>query len=172
MLEGGASRGLRLPSDPESPAQAREWRKVISSYVRRVTLKTFQQFENKTLASAIGLADRQTQTLLNQVRDPSRGSEDLELAKEILQGMQSNRIAGVLGTDRTDESRAVFSIVFNVRCEWERMTAEDTRAFTMLKAAFDLDYYAWRDEREAWPFRLDGTDRIKKLRGNGSAQIE
>jgi hypothetical protein len=75
--------------------------------------------------------------------------------------MQSTRIAGVLGTPHTDESRALFAIIHNTGRRLDDMDAADVPAFDMLKAAFDIDYSLWKEERKPWPFKKDGSDRNK-----------
>ena len=36
------------------------------------------------------------------------------------------------------------------------MDASDVRSFDMLKAAFEIDYSIWKEERQPWPYKRDG----------------
>jgi hypothetical protein len=167
-MDAAASFGYRFPSDPATPAQQREWQKIISGYVRRIALKQHQEFNVATLASAIGLQPRQTQTLLKEVQDPGRDDETLELAKEILHGMLTGKIAGVLGTEHNDETRAVFKLV-RLACGAD-VGPEDAREFSILMSAFNVDYEPWKLERQPWHYKLNGEPRARKSRGTGSKQ--
>jgi hypothetical protein len=166
-LDGPASRGLRFPDKPETPEQHRELKKIAVGYVQRLMVKQFGGFTDETLAKALGVSDRQVRNIRSQVKKPGRHHEDLELTLEILQGMQSGRIAGVLGTPHTEESRELFSIIHATGRRNVEMDPEHVRSFDMLKSVFEIDYRPWKEEVHPWPFRKDGSDR-KKSSGNGT----
>jgi hypothetical protein len=168
-LDGPASRGLRFPDKPETPEQHRELEKIVVGYGRRLTVKQLGDFTDKTLAGILGLCDRQVRNIRSQIKKPGRHPEDLELALEVLQGMQSGRIAGVLGTDHTEETRALFAIISNTGRRTVEMDADHVRSFDMLKAAFDIDYRPWKKEEKRWVFTKNGSDRKRSLK-NGTRQ--
>jgi hypothetical protein len=164
---GPASFGLRFPDRPETTEQHREFEKIVVGYGRRVTVKQFSSFTDKTLGGILGLSDRQVRNIRNQIKRPGRHHEDLELTLEVLQGMQSSRIAGVLGTPHTEESRALFAVIHNTDRGVAIMSGYEQGSFDMFKAAFDIDYELWREERQPWPFKKNGSDR-KKSSKSGS----
>jgi hypothetical protein len=168
-LDGPASRGLRFPEKAETSEQRRELKKIAVGYLRRLTVKQFGAFTDETLSKVLGLGDRQIRNIRSEVRKPGRYPEDLELTLEVLQGMQSGRIAGVLGTDHTEETRALFSIISNTGRRTVEMNADHVRSFDMLKAAFDIDYRIWTKEVKPWPFKKDGSSRQKSSK-NGTRQ--
>jgi hypothetical protein len=151
--------GFRFPDTTATDAQSRELRKIIVDFLRRMTLHRYSGFGAETLAEAVGLSERRTADLVKEVRLPGR-DETAELAKTVLQSMLSGRIAGVLGTPHTKDTRELFRLI-SVVVERE-VDQPDANAFRMLKAAFDVDYLIWIKELSPWPYKLDGQPKRKR----------
>lgn len=138
------AQGKRLSTDKASPSQERNLRDLIVRHLQRETIRVYQDLTVPTLAKATGLGERTVLQLLHEVRKPNR-REAVEFAAEILRAMLLKRIAGVLGTRRTRETRAMFKIVRGVT-EAEGWSAGLDSFFREWKAAFDFDYDLWERE--------------------------
>jgi hypothetical protein len=174
-LDGPASRGLRFPDKKETTEQHRNLKKIMVGYIRRLTVKQFSAFTDETLAGVLGISDRQVRNVRSEIKKPGRRHEDLEMTMEVLHGMQSGLIAGVLGTPHNEESRAIFSVVHNTG-RWladgkpAGVHGSDAGLFDMFKASFEIDYELWKRESQPWPYKKDGSDR-KTSSKNGTRQI-
>jgi DNA-binding XRE family transcriptional regulator len=163
--------GNRFPDAEATPAQQREWRRIIAQFVRRKAVKQHQEFTDETLAEAIGVAPRTIATLVKEVTAPGYDPH-IELAKSILQGMQARTIAGPLGIRHTDESRAVFKLIHHISVNETGLDHTDWIAFGILKKTFDVDYLVWREERGPWPYTISGKPRRSRSRGTGGKRTE
>jgi hypothetical protein len=167
-LEAARARQYRFPDTPSTSAQGRALEKIVAKYLRCSHLHRYQEFGVELLARSIGLEKRQTSTLLTEVRMPGR-DETVELAKAVFHAMHTGLIAGVLGTRRTDDNRAIFKLIATVS-EFD-VAPEDRDAFGMWRAAFHLDYREWKVRREPWPFTKSGARRKTRSCASGAAQI-
>jgi hypothetical protein len=165
------SRQYRFPDTPATASQKRKLHEIAVGYLRHRALHRFGEFGTDVLADAIGLAERQTATLAKEVSRPGR-DETVELAKRVLHAMLNRDIAGTLGTEHTKTSRALFRLVSTIRISEANVTGSDVDAFTVLMAAFRLDYGTWKEERTKWPYTCNGEDRKNKSHGLGSERIE
>ncbi len=151
------SMGYRFPDSPATDSQDRELGKIAVDYLRKMALHRFGGFSAETLAESIGLGKRRTTDLVKEVSERGR-DETVELAKTVLHGMYTGRIAGVLGTMPTKDSRELFRLVNTVA---DREVKEDTSVFRMWKAAFSVDYLVWEKRRTAWLYKSNARPKSK-----------
>ncbi len=152
--QAAVAQGKQFADEKASPDQERNLRVLIVQHVRREMISRYRDLAVPTLAAAIGCGERKVQQLLQEIRKPDR-RESVEFAVEIMRAMLLRRIAGVLCTRHTEETRAVFKMVRDVS-EVEARLAGYGSDFREWKAAFDVDYDFWKEERKPWPYASNG----------------
>lgn len=145
----GQAMGYEFPRKRATPNQMQRLRRLVIDYLRKsVAVQT--DFSSELLGEAFGLKERQAQTVVGKARQEARrmgGGHNTWLVKSVLLGMHTRKIAGVLGTPHTTDTRHLFRLISELVSDLERllhwMPSTDQAAMRMWAAAFQVDYHEW-----------------------------
>ncbi len=150
----GAARtmGHCFPREPATKKQIQALRARAIEYVRDAIARRFDDAPVEFIGECLGLRERQAMTVVGRLRNRS-GSAEANLVIDILHGMQTGKIAGVLGTTHDSFTRWLFSVIRNFDGDtyWDELPEaarpDDLSLLRMLHFSFCEDYREW-DTRE------------------------
>ena len=144
-LEAAGTLGFRFSAEPQTDAQKASLDKIVIDYVRTKLFRQFARLEDKALAKATGLSERRIFDL-KRAANVEYVDVDHELVKNVLLGMATETLAGVLGTPHTEQNRWLFAILnsISVRSDCER----DDAAIQKWMASFRIDFRQWENYPE------------------------
>jgi hypothetical protein len=114
--EAAQSCGYRFPQDRATPTQMHALRRLMRDYIRTIAVKRFSNISVDLLGDVFGLEDRQAKTVVARARNLEIRAE-ADFVLQVLRGMHTGEIAGVLGTTKNMNTRYFFRLVyeFNIK---------------------------------------------------------
>jgi hypothetical protein len=141
--DAALSCGLRFSTDPATPSQERNLAKIVKTYLQAKHAYDYRDYGADAISVSLGVSESAAEKLLCLVRDPDYLPFPL-MAVDVLHGMFSGKIAGVLGTRKTKTTTALFASIFYDFSEYEFNRPTDRDFFQRAYAAFRIDFNEWR----------------------------
>jgi len=141
------SRGFRFPTDPPTASQLKALRQIAIDMVRRQSFRRFQGLSAETIAESFNLGRTKAHELAKQARAPE--SPEATAILEILHGMMSEKLAGVLGHPHTADNRFLFGIVNDFDPSVYRSELPDFLRYPPL-VPLPRDAHPVKDHAAAW----------------------
>jgi hypothetical protein len=115
--EAAVSRGYRFPEVPATPKQLNALKRLMLDYLRTHIAKEFPELTTELLGEFMGLSERQAKTVIKDARAVD-GSALAKLVIELLYGMHTGDVAGILGTPKRQDIRYFFRAVYEFDIEF------------------------------------------------------